>query len=230
MAGRGCPCFPPGALNRQGCRSRGPHQAAPPPCRPARAPSACRFGKGAYFIGKVVWAKGYTELLELLSKHHHSAEVPVHLDCYGTGEDLAAVRARVGLQAALACSGGLGAGMPMGWRAPDSCTFHTHTCATTRPAAAVAQTHPTLPHAAPRAQVREEAAARDLRMTFHGAKDHLDESMHDYMVFINPSTSDVVRPHAPPGRLAARKLPFPPLRCSFWAAHVMCLSPDPRAC
>lgn len=41
-------------------------------------------------------------------------------------------------------------------------------------------------------QVRTEAANRDLKITFHGAKDHLDESMHDYMVFINPSTSDVV--------------------------------------
>lgn len=59
---------------------------------PRRAPSDRRFSKGAYFIGKVVWAKGYTELLELLSKHHHSAEVPVHMDCYGTGEDLEAVR------------------------------------------------------------------------------------------------------------------------------------------
>lgn len=61
----------------------------PPSCRLLLP--GCRFSKGAYFIGKVVWAKGYTELLELLSKHHKSAEVPVHIDCYGTGEDLPAV-------------------------------------------------------------------------------------------------------------------------------------------
>ena len=39
----------------------------------------------------MVWGKGYTELLELLSKHHQSGEQTVHMDCYGTGEDLEAV-------------------------------------------------------------------------------------------------------------------------------------------
>ena len=41
-------------------------------------------------------------------------------------------------------------------------------------------------------QVRAEAAQRHLPLRFHGAKDHLDASMHEYQVFINPSTSDVV--------------------------------------
>ena len=31
-----------------------------------------------------------------------------------------------------------------------------------------------------------------LDMAFHGARDHLDSSMHGYRVFVNPSTSDVV--------------------------------------
>lgn len=40
--------------------------------------------------------------------------------------------------------------------------------------------------------MKDEAASRHLGLRFHGAKDHLDESMHEYQVFINPSTSDVV--------------------------------------
>lgn len=86
-----------------------------------------RFSRGAYFLGKCVWAKGYTELLDLLAarKAHD-----VHVDCYGTGEDLEAVR--------------------------------------------------------------REANERKLALEFHGAKDHLDESIHEYRVFVNPSTSDVV--------------------------------------
>ena len=85
-----------------------------------------RFSQGAYFIGKCVWAKGYTELLDLLSKTPQ--KIPV--DCFGTGEDLNDVRA--------------------------------------------------------------EASRLQLGLNFHGARDHLDDSIHDYKVFINPSTSDVV--------------------------------------
>ena len=75
--------------------------------------------RGAYFIGKVVWAKGYTELLDLMAKHS-AAYGDVAMDCYGTGEDLEAVAA--------------------------------------------------------------EAAQRRLGLRFHGAKDHLDRSMHEYQV------------------------------------------------
>jgi hypothetical protein len=82
-----------------------------------------------------VWAKGYTELLDLLSKEEAQTGAArgggaVAVDCYGTGEDLEAVR--------------------------------------------------------------EEAGRRRLSLSFHGAKDHLDPSLHDYRVFVNPSLSDVV--------------------------------------
>lgn len=57
-------------------------------------PPVChRFARGAYFIGKVVWAKGYTELLDLMTKHCR-AHGDVAMDCYGTGEDLEAVSGR----------------------------------------------------------------------------------------------------------------------------------------
>ena len=50
-----------------------------------------RFSRGAYFMGKAVWAKGYTELLSLLESHRTAGNTEHHIDCYGNGEDLEAV-------------------------------------------------------------------------------------------------------------------------------------------
>ncbi|CAI9097601.1 OLC1v1034070C3 [Oldenlandia corymbosa var. corymbosa] len=44
------------------------------------------FSKGAYFLGKMVWAKGYKELIDLLSKHKNDLD-GFKLDVYGNGED-----------------------------------------------------------------------------------------------------------------------------------------------
>lgn len=44
------------------------------------------FSKGAYFLGKMVWAKGYKELIELLSKQKKDLD-GFNLDVYGNGED-----------------------------------------------------------------------------------------------------------------------------------------------
>ncbi|CAM0909469.1 unnamed protein product [Alopecurus aequalis] len=44
------------------------------------------FSKGAYFLGKMVWAKGYRELVDLLAKHKSDLE-GFKLDVYGSGED-----------------------------------------------------------------------------------------------------------------------------------------------
>eukprot|EP00775_Hariotina_reticulata_P013587 gene13587-13712_t len=50
------------------------------------------WGKGAYFLGKVLWAKGYTELLERLREHSSATGQNVEVDVYGTGPDLQAVQ------------------------------------------------------------------------------------------------------------------------------------------
>lgn len=44
------------------------------------------FSKGAYFLGKMVWAKGYKELIDLLAKHKKDLD-GFNLDVYGNGED-----------------------------------------------------------------------------------------------------------------------------------------------
>lgn len=42
--------------------------------------------KGAYFLGKMVWAKGYRELIDLLAKHNSDLD-GLKLDVFGNGED-----------------------------------------------------------------------------------------------------------------------------------------------
>lgn len=49
------------------------------------------FTKGAYYIGKMVWHKGYRELLDLLSKHEDKLD-GLKVDLYGSGEDSEAIR------------------------------------------------------------------------------------------------------------------------------------------
>ncbi|XP_077218073.1 digalactosyldiacylglycerol synthase 2, chloroplastic-like [Tasmannia lanceolata] len=44
------------------------------------------FSKGAYYIGKMVWSKGYRELLQLLTKHQNQLN-GLQVDLYGSGED-----------------------------------------------------------------------------------------------------------------------------------------------
>lgn len=44
------------------------------------------FSKGAYYIGKMVWNKGYRELLNLLNNHQEELN-GLEVDLYGSGED-----------------------------------------------------------------------------------------------------------------------------------------------
>ncbi|KAJ0985233.1 hypothetical protein J5N97_003589 [Dioscorea zingiberensis] len=87
------------------------------------------FTKGAYYIGKMVWSKGYKELLQLLSEHQDKLS-DVQVDLYGTGED----------------SG----------------------------------------------QVQQSARKLKMDVKVYPGRDHADALFHDYKVFVNPSTTDVV--------------------------------------
>ncbi|XP_073004557.1 digalactosyldiacylglycerol synthase 1, chloroplastic-like [Typha latifolia] len=87
------------------------------------------FPKGAYFLGKMVWAKGYRELIDLLAKHKSDLE-GFKLDVYGNGED-------------------------------------SH-------------------------EVQSAAKKLNLNLNFLKGRDHADDSLHGYKVFVNPSVSDVL--------------------------------------
>lgn len=41
-------------------------------------------------------------------------------------------------------------------------------------------------------QMKAAVATQKLALKFHGARDHLDSSIHEYKAFVNPSMSDVV--------------------------------------
>lgn len=47
---------------------------------------------GCACAGQVLWAKGYTELVELMKEHGQREGTHPAIDCYGNGEDLSAVR------------------------------------------------------------------------------------------------------------------------------------------
>lgn len=52
------------------------------------------FSKGAYYIGKMLWSKGYKELFELLRDHQNDLG-GLEVDLYGSGEDSAEVQEAV---------------------------------------------------------------------------------------------------------------------------------------
>ena len=57
-------------------------------------PSREVFTKGCYFLGKVVWGKGFHELLQRVEEHNSSSDgtsYPLEMDVYGSGEDFESV-------------------------------------------------------------------------------------------------------------------------------------------
>nr|KAJ0225886.1 hypothetical protein LSAT_V11C100023360 [Lactuca sativa] len=91
--------------------------------------SAEKFSKGAYFLGKMVWAKGYRELIDLLSKQKNDLN-GFKIDVYGNGEDAN--------------------------------------------------------------EVQTAAKKLELNVNFMKGRDHADDSLHSYKIFVNPSVSDVL--------------------------------------
>ncbi|XP_042384650.1 digalactosyldiacylglycerol synthase 2, chloroplastic-like [Zingiber officinale] len=87
------------------------------------------FTKGAYYIGKMVWSKGYKELLNLLTWYQNKFS-GIQVDLYGSGEDSE--------------------------------------------------------------EVQQAAKNLSFAVTVNPGRDHADPTFHDYKVFINPSTTDVV--------------------------------------
>ncbi|XP_058211555.1 digalactosyldiacylglycerol synthase 2, chloroplastic-like isoform X2 [Rhododendron vialii] len=87
------------------------------------------FAKGAYYIGKMIWHKGYKELLKLLRDNQNDL-TGLEVDLYGNGEDSV--------------------------------------------------------------EVQEAAKKLELTVRVHPGRDHADPLFHDYKVFLNPSTTDVV--------------------------------------
>ena len=109
-----------------------------------------RFSRGAYFIGKVVWAKGYTELLDLVKQATLGAEA----DASSSGGSSAAGAAGGGKAAPSAVAAGAAGGLVVDcYGAGEDLEA-----------------------------VKEAAGRAGLPLRFHGAKDHLEESMHEYQV------------------------------------------------
>ncbi|XP_038878183.1 digalactosyldiacylglycerol synthase 2, chloroplastic [Benincasa hispida] len=87
------------------------------------------FGRGAYYIGKMIWSKGYRELLKLLSNYQTELD-GIEVDLFGNGEDAD--------------------------------------------------------------EVQKATQDLELSVRVHPGRDHTDPIFHDYKVFLNPSTTDVV--------------------------------------
>lgn len=61
----------------------------------AKRAGPARFKKGAYYIGKVLWSKGYRELVDKMKKFKETTGINLPVDCYGAGPDLDEIKAEV---------------------------------------------------------------------------------------------------------------------------------------
>ena len=192
-----------------------PFSSPPPP--PPPPPASDAFGHGAYFIGKALWAKGYTELLDLLEADAREAErlkrlrkaFPLLLGnkgvaslfgiSPGTDDEDADEDEHDGQ--GRASSSAAAASVPPRRRRrllPNLGGGGGEEKTRAKKAKKTNSSSPSLPvvdcfGAGPDlAELRLAASSRELPVRFHGAADHLAPRLHDYRVLVNPSTSDVV--------------------------------------
>ena len=160
------------------------------------------FDKGAYFIGKAVWGKGYSELLERLAEQKAvRAGGAMPIDIFGTGEDLGEARPFLCCTCLPCAFSSLSHGgrdvLPLK-AVPDRRRGDMR--ASSSLLAVVAHRDRTSwrdrtfigVSSVLCAQIKSRAAKLGLNCSFLGARDHMDDSIAGYRVFVNASTSDVV--------------------------------------
>lgn len=59
------------------------------------------FPRGAYFMGKVLWAKGYRDLINCMIEHYNLTNEPLAIDFYGAGPDVPQVKQQLDSHPAL---------------------------------------------------------------------------------------------------------------------------------
>ena len=188
---------------------------------PPPPPASDAFGHGAYFIGKALWAKGYTELLDLLEADAREAERLRKLRKTLPGKLLLGNK---GVASLFGISPGTdedddddeeneGGGDRASVAVPPRRRRRLmlpnlggggggggggdekRAKKKTKSASSSPSSLPVVDcfGAGPDlAELRSAASSRKLPVHFHGAADHLAPRLHDYRVLVNPSTSDVV--------------------------------------
>lgn len=60
-----------------------------------------KFPRGAYFMGKVLWAKGYCDLIDHLKEHFNTTQRTLPIDLFGSGPDVLDVESTIRTEAGL---------------------------------------------------------------------------------------------------------------------------------
>lgn len=145
------------------------------------------FTKGAYFIGKALWAKGHRHLINYLelARSRGDAIGRVHIDLFGKGEDVR----KTGLEPT-------SSGLLVLVLAPCDLPWPV--------ANAEVPPSPPSPARAPQLPaIRAEAEAKALDIAFLPPTDHAGATIRAYKVFVNPSQvptfgKTLIEPQVPP--------------------------------
>jgi len=159
-------------------------------------------GRGAYYVGKALWAKGYSELVALLAPDA------------GWGQAVAAARDD-SLNPFAQEWGPADAGVE---DLPSGSSSSSSSPSTTPPSVDAFGSGEDAD------AVRHAAAASNIPLTLRPGRDHLDPSLRSYRVFVNPSTSDVVATTSAEALALGRWLVCPIHPCNeFFSTFRACL-------